>query len=172
MRKIVVVALGGSIIHPDGIDVAFLKKFKKFLVPYLRHGMKFVLVIGGGNLARHFQDAAHKVSRLTDEDKDWIGIHATRLNGHLIRTIFREVADPVMIDARHKLPRLARPLTVAAGWRPGWSQPIMLRQRLRMIFTRGNTWSPGSRHSSTTKIRTSSEMRVPIARFPGNTTVR
>ena len=120
-NRTVIVALGGSIIHPDGIDVAFLKKFKKFLATYLRRGTKFVLVIGGGKLCRDFQNAAHKVSRLTDNDKDWLGIHVTRLNGHLIRTIFREVADPVMVDARHKLSRLACPVTVAAGWRPGWS---------------------------------------------------
>ncbi|MGC9968373.1 MAG: UMP kinase [Minisyncoccia bacterium] len=117
----VVVALGGSIIYPDGIDTAFLKKFKKFTAPFLRRGVKFVLVIGGGNLARRFQDAAAKVAPVTSDDRDWIGIHATRLNGHLVRTIFRKVADPVMIDARHKLPRLMYPVTVAAGWRPGWS---------------------------------------------------
>jgi uridylate kinase len=120
--KTVIIALGGSIIHPEsGIDTAFLKKFKKFLAPFLRRGIKFVLVVGGGNLARRFQVAAHAVAPLADEDKDWIGIHATRLNGHLIRTIFRDVADPVMIDARHKLRRLTRPVTVATGWRPGWS---------------------------------------------------
>ena len=121
LKKPVVIALGGSIIFPDKIDITFLKKFKKFLAPFLRRGMKFVLVIGGGKLARQFQDAAHAVAPMADEDKDWIGIHATRLNGHLIRTIFRAVADPVMIDTRHKMSRLTHPLTVAAGWRPGWS---------------------------------------------------
>ncbi len=120
-NRTIVVALGGSIIHPDGIDIAFLKKFKAFLTPYVRRGTKFVLVVGGGKLCRDFQNAAHEVSQLKDEDKDWLGIHVTRLNGHLIRTIFRAVADPVMIDARHKVLRLTHPVTVAAGWRPGWS---------------------------------------------------
>ena len=119
--RTVVVALGGSIVYPDEIDAAFLKKFKKFLAPFLKKGMQFVLVIGGGKLARRFQEAAHHVSKLEDEDKDWIGIHATRLNGHLLRTIFRDVADPVMIDARRKMKKLKHPITIAAGWRPGWS---------------------------------------------------
>ncbi|MDR3582720.1 MAG: UMP kinase [Candidatus Pacebacteria bacterium] len=120
-RNTVVVALGGSIVHPDGIDVRFLKDFKKFIAPFLKKGMKFVFVIGGGTLSRRFQEAAEKVAKVADEDKDWIGIHATRLNAHLVRTIFREVADPVIIDIRGKIARPEHPVTVAAGWRPGWS---------------------------------------------------
>jgi uridylate kinase len=119
--KTVVIALGGSIVHPDGIDVQFLKDFKKFLAPFLRRGTKFVLVVGGGKLSRNFQEAAGQVSRVTDEDMDWIGIHATRLNAHLLRTIFRDVADPIVIDIRGKIKKLRAPVTIASGWRPGWS---------------------------------------------------
>lgn len=131
--KTIVIALGGSIVHPDDIDVAFLKKFKKFLIPFMRGSgdrpaIKFVLVIGGGHLARRFQDAAHRVSPLADDDKDWIGIHATHLNGHLLRTVFRDIADPVMIDARGRIPRLKYPVTIAAGWRPGWSTDYVALQ--------------------------------------------
>jgi uridylate kinase len=111
----VVVALGGSIVHPDEIDIAFLKKFKAFIAPFLRRKVKFVLVVGGGNLARRFQNAAGKVATVTTDDKDWIGIHATRLNAHLLRTIFRAVADPVIIDERHKMNRLTHPITMASG---------------------------------------------------------
>jgi uridylate kinase len=127
-KKTVVVALGGSIVHPDVIDIKFLKDFKKFLAPFVRRGTRFVLVVGGGKLARRFQEAAHAVSRLADEDKDWIGIHATRLNGHLLRTIFRDVADPVMIDARHRVVAPKYPVTIAAGWRPGWSTDYVAMQ--------------------------------------------
>jgi uridylate kinase len=132
--QIVVIALGGSIVHPDAIDTKFLKDFKKFLAPFLRSraslktGTKFVLVVGGGKLARRFQEAAHAVSKLTDEDKDWIGIHATRLNGHLLRTIFRDVADPVVIDARGRVAAPKYPVTIAAGWRPGWSTDYVAMQ--------------------------------------------
>jgi uridylate kinase len=138
-RKIIVIALGGSIVYPgtepDGIDTEFLKKFKRFITQFLRRrgakgrdSVRFVFVVGGGKLARRFQDAAHRVSKLTDEDKDWIGIHATRLNGHLLRTIFRDVADPVMIDKRGRIKRLTHPVTIAAGWRPGWSTDYVAMQ--------------------------------------------
>ncbi len=119
--KTVVVALGGSIVCPDGIDTKFLKNFKKFVENFLRQGTKFVIVVGGGRLARVFQAAANEVSPLADDDKDWIGIHSTRLNAHLLRTIFRKVADPVVFDKRGKIKKLTHPITIASGWRPGWS---------------------------------------------------
>ena len=120
-NKIVIVALGGSIVHPDEINTVFLKKFKKFLEPFIKKDVQFVIVIGGGALSRRFQSAASAIVKITDEDKDWIGIHATRLHGHLLRTIFRDIADPIVMDSRKKVPRLRYPITIASGWRPGWS---------------------------------------------------
>ncbi len=134
--KTVVVALGGSIIHPDGIDTAFLKKFKAFIAPFLRRGTRLVLVVGGGTLARRFQEAAGKVAGVNDEDKDWLGIHATRLNAHLLRTIFRNVADPVVIDARYRIKKLRLPVTIASGWRPGWSTDYVALQLAADFRTR------------------------------------
>lgn len=116
-----VVALGGSVIYPDDIDTGYLKNFKKFIEKLLKRGKRFVIVVGGGRLARVFQNAAHNVSPLANEDKDWIGIHATRLNAHLLRTIFRRIADPVVFDKRGKMKKIKYPITIASGWRPGWS---------------------------------------------------
>jgi uridylate kinase len=127
-NKTVVVALGGSIVHPDEIDTNYLKDLKKFVAPLTKKGMKFVFVIGGGALARRFQNAAAAVAHVTDDDKDWIGIHATRLNAHLLRTVFRDVADPVVIDARGRVKVLMHPITIAAGWRPGWSTDYVAAQ--------------------------------------------
>ncbi len=126
--KTVVVALGGSIVHPGEIDTKFLKNFKKFLVPFIASGTRFILVVGGGALARRFQEAAGAVTKVNDEDKDWIGIHSTRLNAHLLRTIFRDVADPVIIDTREKIARPRYPVTIGAGWRPGWSTDYVALQ--------------------------------------------
>ena len=87
-----------------------------------------MLVLGGGALARRFQSAAGAVAKVNDEDKDWIGIHSTRLNAHLLRTVFREVANPVILDSRSKVARLRYPVTIAAGWRPGWSTDYVALQ--------------------------------------------
>lgn len=107
--------------YPDVIDVPFLKKFKKFILKRLENGNRFIIIVGGGSIARVYQEAAHKVFRITDEDKDWLGIHSTRANAHLLRTIFKDVADPVIIDSHDKMKAIKYPITIASGWRPGWS---------------------------------------------------
>lgn len=126
-ENLFVISLGGSLIVPDAIDWHFLKKFKEIIAEQIKKGNKFVMVTGGGNTARRYQDAANKVSQLTNDDQDWLGIHATRLNAHLIKTIFREYAHPrinknpcTKEDLGQHFAQGER-VMVAAGWRPGWS---------------------------------------------------
>ena len=128
LGKTIVISLGGSIIYPDQIDIKFLKQFNSFVRENIKKGYKFIIVTGGGKPARIFQDAAHKVSKVKDIDKDWLGIHSTRLNGHLLRTIFQDVADPTIFDIRHKIKKLSHPVTIGAGWRPGWSTDFVAAQ--------------------------------------------
>src|SRR3989338_6764551 len=122
--KLIIVTLGGSILYPQEIDVGYISLFRKFILSFRKENLKFVIVIGGGKVARLYQNAASEILSISDEDKDWIGIHATRLNAHLLRTVFRDVADPVVIDSRHRLKKLSHPLTIGSGWRPGWSTEI------------------------------------------------
>lgn len=131
--KIIVLALGGSIIHPKKIDIIFLKKLRKFILRQISSGRKFIIVTGGGSVAREYQNAASAATKLSDEDKDWLGIHATRLNAHLMRTIFFREADPVVIDQRFKISvkggkKLKYKITVASGWKPGWSTDYIALQ--------------------------------------------
>lgn len=114
--------------YPDELDVDFLKKYKKCIDGFTRRGLKFIIVAGGGRISRVYQEAAAKIAKVTDEDKDWLGIHATRSNAQLLRTIFYANADPVVIDARHKINKLKHPITIASGWRPGWSTDFVALQ--------------------------------------------
>jgi len=119
----VIISLGGSIIVPkEGIAVAFLREFKAMIEELLAHGLRFVIVTGGGRTARNYQEAAHGIGHLNDEDLDWLGIHATRLNAHLIRTIFKESAAPRIVTnpLEDPLPHDAK-MIVGAGWKPGFS---------------------------------------------------
>ncbi len=50
-----------------------------------------------------------------------MGIHATKLNAHLIRTIFRDVAHPYILKHYEIIRKVQEPVVVAAGWKPGWS---------------------------------------------------
>ncbi|MBR9693063.1 UMP kinase [Candidatus Woesearchaeota archaeon] len=131
----VVVSLGGSlIVPPEGIATDFLKRFSELLHTLINEGYRFVLVTGGGATARSYQEAARDVTELSAEDLDWLGIHSTRLNAHLIRTVLRDIAYPRIITNPQDdiLPDDALVL-VGAGWKPGWStdyDAAMLAQRL------------------------------------------
>tara|TARA_Y100000310_G_scaffold344991_1_gene460989 strand:- start:1298 stop:2014 length:717 start_codon:yes stop_codon:yes gene_type:complete len=131
-NKFCVIALGGSVIVPhltdhDGINTVFLRKFRTFLLREMKKGKRFVVVTGGGRTTRVYQKGASKVLSMISEDLDWIGIHATRLNAHLLRTIFRKQAYPWVIDkdpavsVMEKLKSSKKSLFVASGWKPGWS---------------------------------------------------
>lgn len=123
MQNTLVISVGGSLIVPNGgIDTDFLKDFKKLIVSHTKKNWRFVIVVGGGGTARQYQSAARSIGKLTSDDIDWLGIHSTRLNGHLMRTIFRDVAHPVMIkDPTRPLSKWTEPVLIAAGWKPGWS---------------------------------------------------
>lgn len=118
-----VISVGGSLVVPNGgIDTDFLRALKKMIVKHVRRGWKFVIVVGGGGTARQYQQAARSIGKLERDDIDWLGIHSTRLNGHLIRTILREVAHPIMMkDPTAPLRKWHEPVLIAAGWKPGWS---------------------------------------------------
>ncbi len=126
-QETVVMSVGGSLIVPDQIDTIFLTQIKNLIERQISaHGRRFIIIAGGGKTARRYQDAAADVSDLNPEDLDWMGIHATRLNGHLIRTIFRDIAYPEIItnpDDIERVPKEAK-LVVAAGYRPGASTDL------------------------------------------------
>ncbi|PIR85414.1 UMP kinase [Candidatus Kaiserbacteria bacterium CG10_big_fil_rev_8_21_14_0_10_45_20] len=116
-----VISLGGSIIVPDAIDTKFLRAFRDLIRDHIKQGRRFVIISGGGKTARRYMSAAETLTALASEDIDWLGIHSTRLNGHLIRTLFRKEACPTIIkDPRRKI-TATHPVIVAAGWKPGRS---------------------------------------------------
>lgn len=117
-----VLSLGGSIVVPDAIDANYLGTFKEFIHRRIAQGDRFILTVGGGKTARNYQAVAEQVSGVDDEERDWLGIHATRLNAHLLRTIFKDQAHPIIAkDFDVSLPDFSEPILVGAGWKPGWS---------------------------------------------------
>ncbi|MFM2414498.1 MAG: hypothetical protein RI911_191 [Candidatus Parcubacteria bacterium] len=120
-----IISLGGSLIVPNHIDTEFLKAFKALITKRITQGERFVLIVGGGKTARIYQDAAQAVTSVTNEDKDWIGIHATRINAQLMRTSFVEHAHPEIVTDPEHVPFYTEPLLIGAGWRPGRSTDFM-----------------------------------------------
>lgn len=145
-KETIVMSVGGSLIVPDAIDTTFLANLKSFIEAQTANGRHFIIIAGGGKTARHYQDAAAKVSNLTSDDLDWMGIHATRLNGHLLRTIFRDIAHRVVITNPDEILDIHadEKVIIAAGYRPGCSTDlravqIATRVKAKKVINLSNT---------------------------------
>lgn len=117
-----IISVGGSLIVPEEIDTRFLSSFKQFIIKRIEKGDRFILIAGGGKTCRKYQQAAAQVSGIDNEEKDWLGIHSTRLNAHLLRTIFRLWANPrIITNIEEDDIDFKEKILVGAGWKPGWS---------------------------------------------------
>ncbi len=118
----VIISVGGSLIVPDDIGRDFLRTFRDLIKSFIAQDFSFFIIAGGGKTARRYQSAAQEIrGDLSRDDLDWIGIHATRLNAHLLRTLFREEAYPRVIKDPASLPLVPAPIMIGAGTEPGWS---------------------------------------------------
>ncbi|MBM3232763.1 UMP kinase [Candidatus Pacearchaeota archaeon] len=105
MKKVLVISLGGSVIVPDKIDFVFLDKFKKLLEKHSRK-FKFVIVCGGGSIARKYIDALVKEGADAENISE-AGMRATRMNALFLMQFFGKRANSHlpkdMIDVRNNL---------------------------------------------------------------------
>ncbi len=123
-KKSVIISVGGSLIAPEKLNIGFLSSFRKLILKYIgkKPATQFIFISGGGRIVRNYQDAAREVASPSDQDLDWIGIHGTRLNGHLLRTIFSGIAyKRVLKNPNEKVSFGRKKVIVAAGWKPGCS---------------------------------------------------
>ena len=132
---VTVISLGGSIVAPDGVDETFLKAFLLLIRELLEKDEKqrYIFVVGGGGPARSWQKAYKNIcSIVNDEQLDWIGIMATRLNAQLVRAVMGEwCIQDVATDPTRVEPLIGRVL-VASGWKPGFStdyDAVLLAER-------------------------------------------
>lgn len=85
-KRVVVISLGGSQIIPDDINYTYLRKFKEVLKKHSKD-YNFIIVCGGGSLARKYIEAVKK------EGGDflyqsYVGINATRANARFVSYFF------------------------------------------------------------------------------------
>jgi uridylate kinase len=124
-KETIVLKLGGSLIVPNGgLNISYITKFYHFIKKQVREKkIRFIILIGGGKLSRHYIEAGSEITghELTGDDLDWLAIHVTRLNAHLFRTIFRDIAHPRIISDYDIIEKSQMPVIIAAGWKPGWS---------------------------------------------------
>jgi uridylate kinase len=128
----IVISVGGSIIVPDRPDYFFLREFKNFVI---RHEKRFIIVCGGGKTNSYYNEAAKRVSNISSDDLDWIGIMATRLNAELVRAVFGKLAHPEVIYDPHQSLDFKEKVLIAAGWKPGCStdyDAVLLAKRFKV----------------------------------------
>lgn len=98
-KKVVVVSLGGSQIIPDKVNYSYLKEFKQIIKKHSQD-YRFVIVCGGGSLARKYIDSIKKEGG--DETiQSLSGIAATRVNARFMSYFFG-------YDSKYGIPRTIR----------------------------------------------------------------
>jgi len=116
-----VISLGGSLIVKKEINVEFLRKFRNFILNYLKKGKRFIIVVGGGKTARKYQLGAKKLKIKSKNDLDRLGITVTRLNAYLVYLLFKKYSFPQIIDDPQKDINFKEKILIACGWKPGFS---------------------------------------------------
>lgn len=98
--KIVVIKIGGSILCPDLVDsfnFPFTIEFRdKILHPYISRGYKFIITVGGGQLARKFQHRLKEFS-VRENYQHRVGIVATLMNAVCFQSVIPELAHQRII---------------------------------------------------------------------------
>lgn len=85
-KQVIVLSLGGSLIIPNDVNFAFLKKFKQVITKNTKNN-KFIIVCGGGSIARKYISALSKEG-LNKEFQSFSGISATRMNARFMSYFF------------------------------------------------------------------------------------
>ena len=134
---VTVISLGGSIVAPNNVDIDFLKSFVSLIRGFIEedNNQRFIFVVGGGGPARSYQNAYREISQddnFKDDEADWIGIMATRLNAQLIKAVMGEWCAQDVVTNPGEVAPLTGHVLVAAGWKPGFStdyDAVLLAER-------------------------------------------
>lgn len=85
-KRVIVLSLGGSLIIPEEIDLKFLREFKKAILSHTKK-FKFIIVCGGGSIARKYIYALRSEKR-EEKLQSLSGISATRMNARFMSYFF------------------------------------------------------------------------------------
>ena len=86
MKKVIVLSLGGSLIIPNDVNSKYLKEFKKIILKNIKK-YKFIVVCGGGSLARKYINALKGIG-INEKLQSLAGISATRTNARFMSYFF------------------------------------------------------------------------------------
>ncbi len=105
-KKVVVLSLGGSLIIPDKVNVKYLKTFKRIILKNTKK-YKFIIVCGGGSIARKYIYALHEVG-MNENFQSFAGISATRMNARFLSYFFNQNQERGIPHKMKELKRYAK----------------------------------------------------------------
>ena len=114
-----IISLGGSLIVPGQIDVQFLRGFRNLILSQVKKGNRFIIVCGGGRIARNYFAALRKITKVKSAEYDRLGIRATQLNDELLRIIFKGIAYKQVHEVKDRKVRFK--ILIGTGFFPGVS---------------------------------------------------
>ncbi|MBI5390133.1 UMP kinase [Candidatus Woesearchaeota archaeon] len=120
-KELIILSVGGSVLAPDAIDVAFMQLFRTFLQSWISKGKRFAIVCGGGRVCRTYQQALAEMGVKDPVALDLLGISATHLNAKLLQLALGDLGSPDIVTDYTTKPKLTKPVLVCGGWKPGWS---------------------------------------------------
>jgi uridylate kinase len=129
----IVISLGGSLIVPNEIDTQLLKEFTTTIKEYVGKGFRFVIITGGGRIARNYTVSAKEITDVTNTDLDWVGIAVTRLNAELLRVLCVPFSHEKIVFDPQEIPQTDKPVLVGGGWKPGNSSDLAAVMAARSV---------------------------------------
>lgn len=113
-KEVIVLSLGGSLIAPEKRNPYYLNKFKKILRQFYKK-FKFVIVCGGGTIARNYIEILKK-GKANERELSLAGIEATRMNARFLMQLFgKEANDSLPLNMHHVKTNLKKNKVVICG---------------------------------------------------------
>ncbi len=117
--NVFVLSVGGSILIDGKPSVTAIAKFSECLNDLIRDGSHFVVVVGGGKVAREYISAA-KTLGASMFQQDLLGIDITRANAALLAVSIENAEQRILTDVKEAAAVLERGKTpVFGGLLPG-----------------------------------------------------
>ncbi|VVB82854.1 Uridylate kinase [uncultured archaeon] len=139
MKRVIVLSLGGSLIIPDEINVDYLKQFKKTILKNTDK-CKFIIVCGGGSIARKYISALSKIG-MNNLFQSFAGISATRMNARFMSYFFSQNQERGIPHTMRELKRYVRKFDIvfcgALEYKPNQtsdSTAAEIAKKFRTIF--------------------------------------
>lgn len=117
--NVFVLSVGGSILCDGKPNVAAIAKFSECLNDLIREGSRFVVVVGGGKVAREYISAAKTLGASLFQ-QDLLGIDITRANAALLAVAIENAEQRVLTDVKEAASVLEKGKTpIFGGLLPG-----------------------------------------------------